>query len=367
MKKICVCVGYKSDYSYLKSVLGAIKTHPDLKLQLCVNSIHGFAWYDDFLKSIRNDGFRINYVINALVGTRTMTAMGQSIALGIIQYQTTFYAMQPDVVLVIGDRFETLSPVLAAAFHNIPIAHIGGGERTGTIDECTRYAVSRYANIHFVANDDAKERLIRSGEDPETIYVTGSPTTDILKRVDIKLNVGRPYIIVMQHPVTTEVKDAGWQITETLEALKNFDFDIFLWYPNIDGGSSFMVEVIDEFLEENEMPNLFLFNHIKFEQYVALLKYCKCLVGNSSSGMRESCYFGIPTVNIGTRQTNRLRGKNVVDVSYDKNEIQNAIETAANMPRFDPEELYGDGHTGEKIAEILAGYEFKTTQKYLTY
>jgi len=172
---------------------------------------------------------------------------------------------------------------------------------------------------------------------------------------------------VIQHPVTTEVQDARWQMTETLEALKDFDFDIFLWYPNIDGGASFSLEAIDEFLEDNEMPNLMLFNHIKHEQYVALLKHCKCLVGNSSSGIRESCYFGVPTLNVGTRQKNRLRGKNIIDVPHDRDEIRKQIENAVKMPRFEPEELYGDGHAGKRMAEILAEYEFETTQKYLSY
>ena len=366
MKKICVCIGYKSDYTWVRSVLEAVQSHPELELQLCVNSVHGFIWYDDFLNSITEDGFKIDYVINSIVGTRTMTSMGQSIALGIIQYQTALYSLRPDILLVVGDRFETLSPTLAAAFHNIPIAHIGGGERSGTIDEPTRHAISKYANLHFVANMDASKRLIAMGEDPCTVFITGSPVVDLLKRVNLRaFHDEGDYLLVMQHPVTTESRDAKQQMTETLEAIKQVGMRTYLWYPNIDGGASFMIQAIDEFLEKNN--NIITFNHMIYELYLGMLYYCSCFITNSSSGIRESCYFGVPTLNLGTRQQHRLKGKNVMDVPHDRKEIERAINWTITMPRFEPEELYGDGHAGERIAGILAKTEIKNTQKCLTY
>ena len=362
-------MGYKSDYTWVKSALEAIQSHPELELQLCVSSVHGFIWYDEFLNAIIEDGFKIDYVINSLVGTRTMTAMGQSIALGIIQYQTAIYALRPDIVLIIGDRFETLSPTLAAAFHNIPIAHIGGGERSGTIDESTRHAISKYANLHFVANDDARERLIKSGEDPGTVFITGSPVVDLLKRFNPNSFQfeNDDYLLVMQHPVTTESREAGRQIRETLGAVRQVGMRTYLWYPNIDGGASLMVQAIDEFIRENDELDIVTFNHMDYETYLVTLYYCSCFITNSSSGIRESCYFGVPTLNLGTRQQHRLKGKNVMDVSHDRREIERAINWTITMPRYEPEELYGDGHAGERIAEILAKTEIKNTQKCLMY
>ena len=367
MKKICVCIGYKSDYTWVKSVLEAIQAHPELELQLCVNSVHGFIWYDDFLNSITEDGFKIDYGIPSLVGTRTMTAMGQSIALGIIQYQTALYALRPDILLAIGDRFETLSPVIAAAFHNIPIAHIGGGERTGTIDESTRHAISKYANLHFVANMDASKRLVAMGEDPCTVFVTGSPVVDLLKRFKPKSHYDTgDYLLVMQHPVTTESRVAGQQIRETLEAIRRVGMRTYLWYPNIDGGASLMVRAIDEFLEENDL-DIKLFNHMDYGMYLGMLYYCACFITNSSSGIREAGYFGVPVINLGTRQQCRLRGKNVIDVPHDREKITKATHWAITQSRFEPEELYGDGNAGKRIADILAITEIKNTQKCLTY
>lgn len=378
MKKVCIAIGYKSDYSRIKSVVAAIRDHPDLEPYLVVASVSGIPWYDDFLKTIEEDGYKVDYLANTVIGTRNIAAMGQSVALGLLQYPILFKTIDPDVLVVIGDRFETLSPVIAASFGNIPVVHIMGGEKSGTVDESVRHAVSKFANLHFVANEDAKERLIRMGENPETVYVTGCPSVDELleikraiEAIDVREKTSK-YIMVIQHPVTTEAGRAKSQMIETLEAIRQIEHPVYLWYPNIDGGSGLMVEAIDEFMKSLSLKGrtrIRLFTHMPMERFIHLLRGCSCLVGNSSSGIRESCYFGTPTLNLGTRQNGRLRGKNVLDVPHDREEIKRWIENSLTLPRcrFKPEYLYGDGKAGEKIAEILARVEFKTTQKTLTY
>ncbi|PKD21120.1 UDP-N-acetyl-D-glucosamine 2-epimerase, UDP-hydrolysing [Salegentibacter salinarum] len=382
-RKICVVVTARPSYSRIKTALTAIQDHSDLKLQLVIAGSALLDRYGNAVDFIEKDGFEIAAKVFMVLEGENPTTMAKTTGLGVMELTNVFYNLKPDAVLTIADRFETIATSIAAAYQNIPLVHIQGGEVTGSIDEKVRHANTKLADLHLVASEDAKQRVIKLGENPEKVINTGCPSIDLAKEiaeypfldfdpiekyggVGSKLNWKEGYIVVMQHPVTTEYKQAKAHVTETLKAIKRLDYPTFWFWPNVDAGSDGTSNAIRSFRELEKPDNIHFFKNMEPTDFLRLLKNSKALVGNSSAGLRECAYLGVPVVNIGNRQFRRNRATNVTDVNYNLNEILEATENAIKTEHFESSGIYGNGDSGKKIAEILATSEL-TYSKTITY
>jgi UDP-hydrolysing UDP-N-acetyl-D-glucosamine 2-epimerase len=370
-RSVCVVVGSRANYSSIKSAMQAIDAHPNLRLQLVTAASALLDRYGAVIELVRADGFESVAEVNMLIEGETPTTMAKSTGLGLLELPTVFSHLKPNFVLTVGDRFETMATALAAAYMNIPIAHTMGGEVSGTIDESIRHAVTKFAHVHFPASSDAAERIIRLGENPGDVHVVGCPRIDLVRSILAEGNgmqsgdlfsqgVGhsfdleRPFLLLSQHPVTTEYGDGERQITATLEAVRAVGLPSIVLWPNADAGSEDIARGLRKWRERKLDHNMHFFKNLPIEVYVRLMRRTACLVGNSSSGIREGAFIGTPTVNIGSRQTMRVRGNNVIDVDYDPNQISDAIKTHLAHGLYESEPIYGDGKAGGQIADILA-------------
>jgi UDP-hydrolysing UDP-N-acetyl-D-glucosamine 2-epimerase len=370
-RKICVVITARPSYSRVKTALEAINNHPDLELQLVIAASALLDRYGSAVNYIERDGFSISAkVFNVLEG-ENLTAAAKTTGIGILELSTVFDNLKPDIVVTIADRFETMATAIAASYMNIPLAHIQGGEVTGNIDEKVRHSITKLADYHFVASDNAKNRLIKMGEDATYVLNTGCPSIDLAAKViqNSSLNfspyekyggVGaRPdfssgYIVVMQHPVTNEYQASRNQIEETLFAIKDLQLPVFWFWPNVDAGADGTSTGIRSFREKNQLPHVHFFKNMEPEDFLRLLCNASCLVGNSSVGIRECSFLQVPVVNIGSRQHRRDRGLNVIDVTYDRDKIKKSIEYWINNGKPERSYVYGGGDAGYKIAEHLS-------------
>ena len=370
-RKICVVITARPSYSRIKSALRAIENHELLELQLVVAGSALLGRYGNAVDYIEKDGFTVNEKVFMVLEGENPTAMAKTTGLGVMELANVFYKLQPDAVVTIADRFETIATSIAAAYQNIPLIHVQGGEVTGNIDEKVRHANTKLADIHLVASEDARERVIKLGENPDMVINTGCPSIDLAKEIlensaldfnPIKkyggvgnsLNLENGYLVVMQHPVTTEYKEAKKDVTTTLEAIVELNIPTFWFWPNVDAGSDGTSAGIRTFRELHQPKNMHFFKNMEPNDFLKLLKNSKCLIGNSSVGIRECAYLGVPVVNLGTRQHRRKRGENVIDVAYDKDAITNAIQNRMELKPLDSEYIYGNGDSGAKIANVLA-------------
>lgn len=383
MRRICVVVGSRANYSSIKSAMRAIQCHPDLELQVVVGASALLDRYGSVVDLVEADGFRIDARVYMIVEGETPATMAKSTGMGLIELPTIFEQLKPDIVLTVGDRFETMATALAAAYMNIPLAHTMGGEVSGTIDESIRHAVTKFAHIHFPACSDAHDRIIRLGERPEDVYLVGCPRIDLVAEIverdrnglgpDLfKEGVGgvfdlsQPFLMVSQHPVTTEYGDGERQIHETLMAIHELDMPTIVLWPNADAGAEDIARGMRKFREHYDDSKVRFFKNLPTEAYIALMRRTACLIGNSSSAIREGAFIGTPAVNIGTRQAGRQRGRNVIDVGYDREEIIDAVRRQLSNGHYESDPIYGDGHAGERIANILASCSWHI-QKRITY
>ena len=384
MRKICVVIGSRANYSSIKSVMRTVQEHSELQLQLIVGASAVLDRFGAVVDVIETDGFRPDARINIIVEGETPSTMAKSTGLGLLELPTLFEVLKPDVVISVGDRFETMATAIAAAYMNIPVAHTMGGEVSGTIDESIRHAITKLAHLHFPANKAAGERIIRMGEDPETVHVVGCPRIDLVAEV-VKadstsinddwleregvgghVDTGKPFLLVTQHPVTTEFGESEHQITETLMALRDLDLPAIMLWPNVDAGSDDVARGMRKFREQYQPEQIRFYKNFPVETFIRLMKRAACLVGNSSSFIREGAFVGTPAVNIGSRQQGRDRGHNVTDVTHDRHLIAEAIRQQLAHGPFPSDHLYGDSNAGRRIAEILAVTPI-TLQKRLTY
>lgn len=384
MKRICVVVGSRANYSSIKSAMAAIKAHPELELQLVTAASAVLDRYGAVVDLIEKDGFTTDARIHMLIEGETPATMAKSTGVGLIELPTVFERLKPDVVITVGDRFETMATTLAAAYMNIPVAHTMGGEVSGTIDESIRHAVTKFAHIHFPASRDAAERIIRLGEPEDTVYRVGCPridlVADILSRDDKpisgdvfaegvgdKLDLETPFMLVSQHPVTTEYGEGELQITATLEAVHAIGLPAIVLWPNADAGSEDIARGMRKWRERRLDTSMHFFKNLPTETYIRLMRRAACLVGNSSSGIREGAFIGTPVVNIGSRQAGRERGKNVLDALPTREAIEAACRQQIAHGRYESEDIYGNGKAGERIADVLAKLGTVQVQKRITY
>ena len=380
-RKICIVVNSRANYGRIKTVLQAVKDHPRCRLQIIVGAsalLHRFGKVSDIMQ---RDGFTPDATLYSIIEGENPTTMAKSTGAAIMELATLFENLKPDVVLTVADRFETIATAIAASYMNIPVAHTQGGEVTGSIDESVRHAVTKLAHVHFPATPLAAENIVRMGEDPATVHCTGCPAIDAVASLDYTLpndiftryaGVGatldpaQPYLLVLQHPVTTEYGSGLDQVNATLRAVTAMQMQTAWLWPNVDAGSDDIAKGLRQYREEHADDRMHFFINFSVEDYARLLYNAACMVGNSSSALREGAFFGTPAVNIGTRQHGREHGPNVLHVPYDTDAIHAAIRAQVAHGRHERSNLFGDGRAGPRIANILADADIRI-QKTLTY
>jgi UDP-hydrolysing UDP-N-acetyl-D-glucosamine 2-epimerase len=371
-RRVCVVVTARASYSRIKTVLRAIQEHPDLELQLVAAASALLDRYGTAVHYIEADGFPISARVYMVLEGGNPGAMAKTTGIGLLELATVFSNLAPDIVVTVADRFETIATAIAASYMNIPVAHLQGGEITGSIDEKVRHAITKLADLHFVATTRAAERVVRMGEDEAAVFVTGCPSIDVAAQVlcqpeldfdpferyggvGDRFDLSDGYLVVMQHPVTTEYEMARQQVTETLYAVRDLGMPVLWFWPNVDAGTDGTSTGIRAFREQEQPARFRFFKNMAPEDFLKVLYHSLCLVGNSSVGVRECSFLGVPVVNVGSRQGGRDRGGNVIDVDYGRTAISAAVRqqlAAGRPPLGDP--LYGDGRAGIRIADLLA-------------
>jgi UDP-N-acetylglucosamine 2-epimerase (non-hydrolysing)/GDP/UDP-N,N'-diacetylbacillosamine 2-epimerase (hydrolysing) len=380
-RKICVLTGSRAEYGILRTVMYSIKEHSDLELSILVTGMHLLPKFGYTIKEIKKEGFNIDAKVDMILDKDTRNSMAKSLGRGIIGITEALQKINPSFLVVLGDRSESLAGTLVAAYTGIPVAHISGGDITSRlIDGPIRHAITKFAHIHFPSTKRSGWRIKMMGEEKWRIYTVGSPAIDYIvnnqgtsKRELIKkysLDLNKKLTLMIQHP-TLEDYLAPSQIESTLKVLKELDLQTIVIFPNADAGGRRMINVLDKF---KCLDNIKLYESLPHEDYIGLLWLSNVMVGNSSSGIVEAASTGLPVVNIGPRQAGRERAKNVIDVDYNREEIKRAIKKALYNKNFisivkKKETPYGDGKTGKRIADILAGINIneKLLEKKITY
>lgn len=379
MKKVCVVVASRANYGRVKYLLKAIEQHPELELQLIVGASTLLQRFGPAIDVIRKDGFTPLRSIYYVVEGETLATQAKSTGLGIVELSTAFADLAPDLVVTVADRFETMATAIAATYLNIRLAHLQGGEVSGNIDDRVRHAITKLADLHFVSSEKSRERVISLGEAPEYVYNFGCPAMDVLRNEDLSisdeimgryLGVGRPidwskpYLLVVQHPVTTSYGQGLKQITETLEAIKavpNMQ-KVVLW-PNIDAGSDDVSKGIRHFREFHMDLPIYYYKNFSPEDYARVLNNARCCIGNSSSFIREGSFLGVPAIMVGDRQEGRECGPNVAFADYDRHDILAKILAQLEHGRYRPASIFGRGDAGARIAAQIVNLDLRMIRK----
>lgn len=380
-RTIAVVLTSRAHYGRLKAVLREIVRHPKLGLQLIIGASALLDKYGELGHILKRDGFSPDATFHAVVEGEHPITMVKTTALAMIELSTIFDNLKPDMVFVHADRYEIMAPALASGFMNIPLAHNQAGEVTGSIDESVRHAVTKLAQYHFVSNREAAKRVMRMGENPRFVFVTGCPSLDLIKELDLSvpgrlfqrykgvgphINLRRPYLLVLQHPVTTEYGSGFWQINQTLQAVWELKIPTVWFWPNVDAGSDEVSKGLRIFRERYQPEFIHFYKNLSPEDYLRLFGNAACALGNSSSFIREGSFLGVPAVIVGTRQQGRQYGRNVKTVGYDAASIKKAVQAQLKHGKYPRETLYGDGKAAPRIARILAEVPLYV-QKKITY
>lgn len=379
-RKICFPIMNRIHYARQKHLLDLLNKNPKIELQLVVGGSVLLEKYGErFLSAIQSAGFTVNETLFNVIEGGNHVTMAKTAGLTALEFSNSLHKLNPDIVLIRGDRFEQLAAAMVAAYLNKTIAHIEGGDVTGTIDESVRHAITKLAHIHFVTNEAARKRVIQMGENPRLVFNVGSPDVEFAALVDKKLDgrvvnqtgmgakidLKKPFLMVMQHPVTTE-KNNRRNIEITLKTIDGLNMPTVWFWPNSDAGTSDMAKAIRIYREQGKLKN----NKIRFvtdilpENFIALLRSVSVMVGNSSAGIKECSYLGIPVVNIGTRQQNRLRDENVLDVGYNSLAIKKTIQKQLAHGPYAQSNIYYKPNTSKKIVEILSKTKLYNQKKF---
>ncbi len=366
-RKICVVLVDRANYGRIKPVMKAIAARPELQLQVVAAGTMVLERFDQPVNVVRKDGFDVNGEVYLELEGSTPATMAKSVGFGVVEFSSEFQRLKPDVVLLIGDRYEMLAAAIAAAYMNLCIAHIQGGEVSGSIDESARHAISKFAHFHFPSTQRSAEFLVRMGERPDTILAVGCPSSDIARTFDRTLtseivntggggapvDVAQPFLLTLFHPTTTEYGGERTQMEAVLEALRQLAMQTVLLWPNIDAGSDHISKAIRSF-RVNHQPNwLRNLTNLSPENYLKVLANTACAIGNSSSFVRDAGYFGTPVVLVGNRQEGRETDAHVTRVAPTPEDVFAAAQTLLARGRFAPSKLYGDGYVSERIAASL--------------
>lgn len=378
-RKICFVITSKIHYGRSMLILRELKKRPDVELQIVAAASALLDMYGEVLGDLHKDGFTVNdKIVMTLEGGNTV-AMAKTAGVGIMEFTTAFDNLQPDIVVVRGDRYEVLSAAVAAAYLNITVAHIEGGDVSGTIDESVRHAVTKLAHIHFPTNALSESRIIRMGENPRYVFNVGSSDIEFVARnrfwVSEKLinylgvgdvvDIDKPFLLTIQHPVTSEAKANRAHVEETLHAVYELGIPTIWFWPNVDAGTDQISKGIRNFRELAKPHHMRFLKSLPPEQFIGLLKRATCLIGNSSAGIKECSCLGVPVVNIGTRQHGRMRAENVIDSDYDKAAIKRAIKKQISHGPYAPSNIYYKKGTSKKIAQILAAVKLYSQKSFV--
>lgn len=367
-RKVCVVLVDRANYGRLKPVIHAIHAHPRLALQIVASGTMVLERFGQAVNVVRADGFPVDGEIHMELEGSTPTTMAKSVGFGIVEFSSEFQRLKPDVVLLIGDRYEALAAAIAAAYMNLCLFHIQGGEVSGSIDESARHAISKFSHFHFPSTRRSADYLIRMGERPDTILGVGCPGSDIARVMDrtmsselvnsrgggASIDVNQPFLLVLFHPTTTEFGGERHQMEEILAALLAVRKPTLLLWPNIDAGSDHVSKAIRVFRERHRPDWLRTLVNLSPEDYARVLANAACAVGNSSSFVRDASYHGTPVVLVGRRQEGRETDVHVTQVNPVATEIEQSIRAQLGHGRYEPSALYGDGSVSQRIAESLA-------------
>jgi len=364
-RKICIVTGTRAEYGLLKPVMSAVKKNPKLRLQLIVTGMHLVPESGYTLREIENDGFDIDVKVDMLVANDTLSAMAKSVGLGIIGITQALEQLEPDILLVLGDRIEPLASAIAASIMNIPVAHIGGGQSTGSIDDSIRHAITKFAHIHFARTPLLAERLRKMGEEDWRIHTVGHVVLDAIFGGEVtppdkiaekySLDLSAPILLAVFHSDTLNVEKSITQAVNLCEAIVELDEQTLFIYPNTDAGGREILKVIKE---HANTPKTRIYANLPQVDYLGIMQIARLMLGNSSSGLLEAPVFKLPAVNIGDRQKGRDRLNNVVDVAGEREEIIEISKRILTDNEYrnklqNCEATYGDGKAGETIAGIL--------------
>lgn len=380
LRKVCIIVNSRANYARIKSLLLEIKKSRKLKLQLVVGASALLYRFGKVIDIIRKDGFSPIATMQCLLEGETPEAMVKSTGLAMIELSTIFNNIKPDVVLTVADRYETLATAITSRYMNICLAHTQGGESTGSIDESVRHSITKLANLHFPSTERSKDYIIRMGENKKRVWNTGCPSLDLIDQNLIirknfwslyggtgkMINLDSQYLVLLQHPVTTEYELSGNQMKITLRAIQKLKIPTIILWPNADAGNDQTSKAIREFRENNPNFPLRLLRHLPIDAYHKIIYNSGCLIGNSSSAIREGAYLGIPAVNIGQRQKDREFSENIINVTHNELLIKKAINKQLQNGKYKKSKIYGDGKAAKKIHDILAKVDLEI-DKSLSY
>jgi GDP/UDP-N,N'-diacetylbacillosamine 2-epimerase (hydrolysing) len=380
MKKLMFITGSRGEWGYIRPILRLAQKREDVQIVLVVTNMHLLYGFGSSYKEIENDGFKIDYKVNMSMDGYNHYTHAKSLGIFLMSMPDIIENEKPDWIVLAGDRGEQLMAAIAAAYTYTPVAHIQAGELSGNIDGMARHSIGKLVHMHLASNDDAVKRLIKLGEEEFRVFNVGAPQVDELVSSQYTnlnvlenkfcLDLKNGYLLAVLHPVTEEMDKAGKQAEIFIKALNRIDLPKIVILPNNDAGSTNVKNALNTF----KLGEYHFYSNLKREDYLGFLKNCRCIVGNSSSGLLEAPTFKIAAVNIGRRQKNRYRGINVLDVEFDEKQIIEAINRAMSDEFQKYLDLncvnpYGDGHSSERILELLVNTnaDEKWLIKNLTY
>ena len=382
MKHICVVIHSRANYARVKSVLIELNKNPQCNLTIVVGASGLLFKYGNVAEIIEKDGFKIQHKVYSAIEGNDPVVMAKTTGLLVIELSQIFFSLSPDLVVTIADRHETLATAIAASYMNIPVCHIQGGEITGSIDDSVRHAITKLSHIHCVSTERAARIVSQLGEETKRIFLTGCPALDLVKttKTEPYLEILRRYfpnedledfqngfLLVLQHSNTLFYDQARSETEATLSAVLRTSLPTIWLWPNIDSGTDSISKRLREHKNSGVKSRIFFCRNFNPEEYINLLKQTLCLIGNSSSGIRESSLIGTPSVNIGLRQKNRESGPNVTHVNFNSDLIFNAISKQILHGRYKENALYGEGKSGKHIADLLMDHKFDVNKEFVVW
>lgn len=377
-KRILVVLVDRANYGRMRPVMQEIQADPNLELEVLCTGTMLLSRFGKVVDIVERDGFNVISRIYMEIEGSNPTTMSKSIGLGIVEFSTEYDRIKPDFVLMIGDRYEAMAAVISAAYMNLPIAHIQGGEVSGSIDESCRHAITKFSHLHFPSTKRAAEYILRMGETSESVHNVGCPvgdyisslpsdltSNDIAGGLGINIDPSQPYLLVIFHPVTTHTS-IRCETEELLTALDKINMPTIWLWPNVDAGSDRISTAIRSFREKNDANWLYLVKNFQPEIFQKILKGASCAVGNSSSFIRDSTFSGTPVVLVGDRQVGRERGSNLVEADMDRESIFKYVTSQLDHGRYSGSDVYGDGNASARIVDILKTFQPKI-QKTISY
>ncbi|MGF1758907.1 UDP-N-acetylglucosamine 2-epimerase [Photobacterium sagamiensis] len=375
MRHICYVTGTRADFGLMRSTLDKIEQVSQLQLSVAITGMHLDSKFGNTKQEVISSGFN-TYIVGNSEDDGSRLSMANAVGEQVRGFSQLFASLQPSIILLLGDRGEMLAAAIAALYLNIPVAHIHGGELSGTVDESIRHAISKLSHFHFVATEKSRDRLVRMGELASNVMVTGAPGLDDILNMELPgkselfdfltIKNSSRLLAVVFHPVVQDAELAGIQMEQVLAALPTNE-QVVILMPNADAGGQLIRDKINEY--SSSMDNVKVVTHLPRNLYLSLLAHCDVLIGNSSSGIIEAASFSTWVINIGERQANRDRNANTIDLNVDSKEINDAINQLLFKPEPISRNIYGDGKAGKRIAQLLweINIDDNTTRKCNTY